>query len=341
MARPLRILYPAATYHVTSRGNERKAIFRDDSDRKTFLDILGEVVNRFGWQLYAYVLLDNHFHLFLMTPEANLSRGMHRLNQRYAQYFNKQHNRVGHLFQGRFKSPVIETKSYFLEVARYVVLNPVRARICKEAADYHWSSYRATVGLTDAPEWLASQLLLDEFDCWDAPGARLAYREFVAAGEKEKNLWEKLEGQFILGGDVFVAKIRALIDERTRENREYPKMQRHVGRPSVNMILNAVSKHCELPIDKIRDGHGGLARMLIAGLAVDEALSTLMPVADKLRLRSPSQVSALANRCRTEARSTPDLHTLRERIVKDLYPDPGAPLFSKPPPGDASPDSPF
>ena len=150
MARPLRVQFPGATYHVTSRGNERRPIFRDDRDREKFLELLNEVVERFQWSLYAYVLMSNHFHLFCMTPHSDLARGMHRLNQRYAQYFNRRYQRAGHLFQGSYKSPVIDQASYFLEVARYVVLNPVKAGMRKTAAGYQWSSYRATAGIIEA-----------------------------------------------------------------------------------------------------------------------------------------------------------------------------------------------
>ena len=120
MARPLRIEFPGAVYHVTSRGNERRPIVRDDTDREMFVQILAEVVGRFGLKLYAWVLMTNHYHLFLRTPEPHLSRAMHRLNQRYAEYFNRRHRRVGHLFQGRFKSVLVDSESYFLELARYV-----------------------------------------------------------------------------------------------------------------------------------------------------------------------------------------------------------------------------
>lgn len=146
MSRPIRLEYPGAVYHVTVRGNEKRKIFCDDSDRILLLDLLGKAVDRFGWILTAYGLMPNHFHLVMELISANLSRGMQWLNGTYAQAFNRRHDRVGHLFQGRFKAFLVDKENYMLEVLRYVVLNPVRAKMVSRPEDYAWSSHRATVG---------------------------------------------------------------------------------------------------------------------------------------------------------------------------------------------------
>jgi putative transposase len=140
MARPLRIEFAGALYHVTSRGNERRRIFRDDVDRKMFLTFLGQAVKRFGWSVTAWVLMSNHYHLVVQTPEANLSRGMHWINGTYAAWFNRRHDRSGHLFQGRFHGVLVEKETYLRELLRYVVLNPVRAKMVARPEDYRWSS---------------------------------------------------------------------------------------------------------------------------------------------------------------------------------------------------------
>ena len=132
MARPLRIQFPGATYHVTSRGNAQQAIFLDDDDRHTFLSVLERVVSRFRIVVHAYCLMDNHFHLLVETPEANLSKAVRHLNGVYTQTFNRRRARVGHVLQGRFKAIVVDRDSYLLELCRYVVLNPVRARITRK-----------------------------------------------------------------------------------------------------------------------------------------------------------------------------------------------------------------
>ena len=154
MARPLRIEFADALYHVTSRGNERRPIFRTIRDRQTFLHFLGVAAGRFRWSVTAWTLMTNHFHLVIQTAEPNLSKGMQWLNGTYANWYNRIHERCGHLFQGRFKGILIDSETYFADVLRYVVLNPVRAKMCGRPEDYRWSSYRATAGLEAAPDWL-------------------------------------------------------------------------------------------------------------------------------------------------------------------------------------------
>lgn len=144
MARPLRIEYPGAIYHLTARGNARASIFRDDTDRLEFLVIIGNLTEQFNWCCHGYCLMGNHYHLLVETPDANLSAGMRQLGGIYTQRFNRRHNEVGHLFQGRYKSILIEKENYLLELSRYIVLNPVRAKIVADPADYSWSSYAAT-----------------------------------------------------------------------------------------------------------------------------------------------------------------------------------------------------
>src|SRR5215469_5219135 len=166
MARPLRIQYDGALYHVTSRGNERKAVFRDDTDRELFLNILAGVTERFHWLCHAFCLMDNHYHLVIETPDANLSKGMRQLNGVYTQAFNRRHRRVGHLFQGRFKAILVQKESHFLEVCRYVVLNPVRARSVVTPQQWRWSSYGATAGLVRAHRCLSTE----DFSVSEVPG---------------------------------------------------------------------------------------------------------------------------------------------------------------------------
>ena len=152
MARPLRLEFPGALYHVTARGNRRESIYQDDKDWRAFLFLLGDVCKRNNWCIHAYCLMANHYHLVIETPEANLSKGMRQLNGIYTQRHNHRHNRVGHLFQGRYKAILVQKQSYLLELARYVILNPVRANLVLNAAQWLWSSYRPTAGKASSPE---------------------------------------------------------------------------------------------------------------------------------------------------------------------------------------------
>lgn len=203
MARPLRLEFPGALYHLTARGNERKAIFVTDDDRRRFLELLRRVVSRYRWLCHAYCLMGNHYHLLAETPLPNLSLGMRQLNGVYAQDFNRRRGRVGHLFQARFKSIVVEKQAHLLELSRYVVLNPVRAGLCSDPAAWQWSSYRGSAGLDEPEPFLALDWLLAQF----APRRRLAqrrYRAFVDDGGAA-DPWRNLRGGLYLGSEAFVA----------------------------------------------------------------------------------------------------------------------------------------
>lgn len=226
MARPLRLEFAGALYHVTARGNERRNIFLGniDDDRAAFLDVLKATCERFHWTCHAYCVMTNHYHLLVETPDANLSKGMRQLNGVYTQHVNRTHGRVGHLFQGRFKAILVERDSYLLELARYVVLNPVRAGIVPTPGDWPWSSYPATVGEAPAPPFLETDWLLREFA--DNRGeAVAAFRRFVAEGIGAPSPWVELKGQIYLGSEQFVERMQALIDPK-RPLREIPKRQR-------------------------------------------------------------------------------------------------------------------
>lgn len=154
MARPLRLEYPGALYHVTARGDRREDIFFQDEDRTEFLSVLGVVCERFNWIIHAYCQMNNHYHLLLETVDGNLWRGMRQLNGVYTQRFNRRHGLVGHLFQGRYKAILVQKDAYLLELARYVVLNPVRARMVLDPAEWPWSSYPVIIGEAPVPDWL-------------------------------------------------------------------------------------------------------------------------------------------------------------------------------------------
>ena len=188
MARPLRLEFPGALWHITSRGNGRGPIVRDDTDRQRLASVLEKTVETTGWRLHAFVLMDNHYHLLLETPEPNLSAGMRQVNGLYGQTFNRRHGRVGHVFQGRFKGILVEKEGHLLELSRYIVLNPVRAGLVPTAGAYRWSSYRATAGIEPAPWWLDDEWILQPFGSGRAEAQR-RYCEFVAAGVHCASPW--------------------------------------------------------------------------------------------------------------------------------------------------------
>jgi REP-associated tyrosine transposase len=237
MARPLRIQFHGAVYHTTARGNARQAIFLDDQDRHLFLRVLEKVASRFDLLIHAYCLMDNHYHLLLETPQANLSKALRQLNGVYTQAFNRCHDRVGHVLQGRFKAILVDKDSYLLELARYVVLNPVRAKMVKKPEAYRWSSFRATAGLDAAPPFLTVDWLLSQFARQRAAAQR-RYTQFVLEGVGQTSPWEQLQGQILLGSPNFVEQLAPMLQDK-RQHREIPRRQRLVNRPPLNRLLSA------------------------------------------------------------------------------------------------------
>jgi putative transposase len=172
---------PGAYYHVGARGNDKTDLFVSDEDRRRFLALLGDVVDKYGWRVYAYCLMGNHYHLALSTPRPNLSAGMGRLNQLYVQWFNRRHDRTGHLFERRYWSAPVESEAHMLALIRYIVANPVRAGICRRPRDWAWSSARATAGLVPVPRFLDVEWVLSQFAA-DTGAARTLYGRMVEDG---------------------------------------------------------------------------------------------------------------------------------------------------------------
>lgn len=278
MARPLRIEFEGAVYHITSRGNAKQDIFLTRTDRIAFLQLFGEIVDRFNWICHSYCLMGNHYHLLLETPRANLSRGMRQLNSVYTQGFNRRHERVGHVLQGRYKSILVERDSHLLELTRYVVLNPVRSGFVGSPEEWAWSSYRAMAGFEPAPEFLETKWLLSQFDD-DLKRAAAEYRAFVAAGIKS-DPWDDLHGG-ILGSESFIKQMEPLLKERI-PSKDFSKEEQYAARPSLERLFSDWNDRTERNM-KIRE-------------AVWEHGYTLKEVADHLGLHY-STVSALA-RCK-------------------------------------------
>jgi len=271
MSRPLRLEFPGALWHVTSRGNERREIVRDDVDRRRFVRFLAHVVRERRWLLHAWVLMSNHYHLLVETPEVGLSRGIQWLNQRYAETFNKRHARVGHLFQGRFKSILVERERHLLELLRYVVLNPVRCGLSTFAGEYAWSNYRATAGLQLPPRWLQIDWTLDQFGGRDRAEAREAYRRFVADGRGAAyNPREAVVGQIYLGGEGFRERMQAVVRARAR-SLEVPALQRMPARPSLEQIVPLITEVFEVEAEVLQHPSHQPARKALAMLAVEDA----------------------------------------------------------------------
>jgi len=235
MARPLRVEFKGGLYHVIARGNAKQKIFLDDHDRERFLYWLKDVIKTYNLILHAYCLMGNHYHLFVETPDGNLSRAMRDLNGNYTQDFNARHARVGHLFQGRYKAFVIDKDSYLLAVMLYIVLNPFHAGLVKHPRDWKWSSYRATAGYVKAPEWLCVDDTLLLF-AKNRKVAEREYRAYVREGISAKDPHEEAKHGFIMGDARFTHFIWELTNG-AEDIKEHPREERIVGRPTLEEIF--------------------------------------------------------------------------------------------------------
>ena len=248
MARQLRLEFPGAIYHITSRGNSRQDTFLNDEDRRSFLNLVGKEIEQQRWRCYSYCLMKNHYHLVIETPDGNLISGMRRLNGVYTQMFNRKHGRVGHLFQGRYKSIIVDREGYLLELCRYVVLNPVRAGIVDKPEQWEWSSYGRTVGLGEEPIWLDSKWILEQFSN-DKKSAHDQYRRFVLDGIRGPSPWEGLKGQIWLGSKGFLENMDRLINRGSVKN--VPITQTLPARPTKFEVLESVARVYGLSMDEV------------------------------------------------------------------------------------------
>ena len=259
---------------MTSRGNAREDIYLGDEDRDAFIEVLGNVYERFNWVLHAYCLMTNHYHLLVETPDANLSLGMRQLNGVYTQRFNRAHNRIGHVFQGRYKAILVQKESYLLELARYIVLNPVRARMVRSAKDWPWSSYRGTAGFVTVPKWLEVDWILSAFGR-NKGRAQALYREYVSEGRNQPTPWDYLVNQVYLGSEAFVARAQEML-EQDRDLSEVPALQK---RPVPKML----EEYERQGMDR---NHAILLAYQSGGYSMNEIGQNTRP--DPLTLHSPS-----------------------------------------------------
>ena len=248
MSRPLRIEFPGALYHVTSRGDRREDIFVDDNDRARLLAVVAQGLARFDAQLLAYCLMSNHYHFVLHTRQANLSALMRHINGVYTQAFNRRHSKVGHLFQGRFKAILVDREAYMLELCRYVELNPVRAGMVAVPTDWPWSSYRAHTGQAQAPVWLGSEELWGYLlgtgpaSAPERRQAQQAYAELVAAGRGVALWTDSLNRQIYLGDDEFVGRMLDAALPSAKSSRPVPKAQRSSTRSLAEWLESCQSR---------------------------------------------------------------------------------------------------
>jgi REP element-mobilizing transposase RayT len=317
MARPLRLEYADAVHHVMSRGIDGRRICLDDVDRDIWIEILGRSAERFGWKVYAFSLLDNHYHLFLGTPEAGLAPGMRRLNGDYAGCFNRRHGRLGPLMQGRYKSVLVEGSGHWLELSRYVHLNPVRAGLCRRPEDWKWSSYRCYHRPALRPEWVDCRAVLEEFGK-DERRARRAYRQFMeeGLGRKLDNPVSRAAHGLVLGSDEFVKKVRKMLSGRGAQE-EVPGLGRLRRGGDLEAMVERLVRRLKVDRSGWQPGRRSddLARARCAYAVRRASGARNRELAAALGYRSASSVGAACRRAEATARSSKARRELEELVT--------------------------
>jgi len=330
MARPLRVEFEEAIYHVCTRGNARQRIFRDDRDRSRFVELLAESARRFDVSIFCFVLMGNHVHLVARTHRPNLGRWMHWVTVAYTVFFHRRHRTSGHLFQGRYKSFLVQEGNYLLGLSRYLHLNPVRGRSLgrgtpserrKGLRAYRWSSYAGYAALKEPYPFVEEETVLGELG-GARKGERLRYRRFVEEGlvREVENPFEAVRWQAVLGNESFVQKLRDRLKGLHRHRREIPSLRRIGEGARAEEVLEKVAKKFKVPSQRVlKKGERGLeARNVAMWMIWESGTKSLREIGD---LFGGLDYAAVAQRIRRirlahSARTTSNL--LREMLNVEI-----------------------
>jgi len=243
MSRPIRIQYPGALYHIMSRGNERKDIFKDKKDYQNFIEIFSDVIDQYNWQCYAYCLMPNHYHLLIKTIDPNLSMGMRQLNGRYTQKFNIKNKRFGHLFQGRYKSILVEEDIYRHQLIRYITFNPIRAKLVNNLKDWQWNSYLEVMGMKKLTGCVSAKYVLNLFNQNNDQSIE-NYHKYIYANEENEASIKEIKGGIILGSIKFIEEIKNHLKVQNKDI-ELPVRERMAYRPLLSDLFKDVTNKQE------------------------------------------------------------------------------------------------
>jgi REP element-mobilizing transposase RayT len=294
MARPLRVEYPGAFYHVINRGNAGENLFKSKRDREKFLEYIEMAADRFSIVVHIYCLMNNHYHFLLETPHPNLSKAMQWVNVSYASYYNRKRKRNGHLFQGRFKSILVQAEEYLKQLSRYIHLNPVRAKLVEKPVDFQWSSYPAYIGVTKAPAWLETDWLLSQF-AQKKPQAKKRYKSFVESVplNELENLHKNLIGGFILGTQEFADWVKNNFLYFRNDEKEIPQLKQLIPMIPLEFVIEAVAREfgCDQEMILKKGLKKNMARDIAIYLARDLTGKTGKCLAECFRHNSGSSIT--------------------------------------------------
>ncbi|MGA1869603.1 MAG: transposase [bacterium] len=322
MARPLRVEYPGAYYHVINRGNNLENIFKNDRDKEKFLAYLEKAAERFSIIIHTYCLMSNHYHLLVETPEANLSLAIQWISVSYATYFNRKHGRHGHLFQGRFKAILIDADEYLKHLSRYIHLNPVRAKMVSLPAEYRWSSYCAYIGHQKVPEFLETNWLLSSFGK-SKKEARGNYKQFVENVDIKvlENPSKYLIEGFILGDTDFVNWVKETFLSGRQEEKEIPQLNKLKPKVVPEKVIQAVCREFSCSQDDIvtKGRKKNKAREVAIYLARDMSGLSCKDLGIYFGDVSGALITIMYNRVAEQAKQNSDFKLKIERIKKQIF----------------------
>jgi REP element-mobilizing transposase RayT len=287
MARPLRIEYEGAVYHIMGKGNRGEFIFSEDRDKEVCLDFLERAGQRYGITVYGWCIMGNHYHLLISTPERTLGRAMHFIGSGYGSYMRRYRGWIGHVFAGRYKSICVEKESYLLELSRYLHLNPVKAGVVKKPEEYRWSSYRHYIGKEKSPKWLHTEWLLAEYGRTDRTAGN-RYKEFVESGMDKPGEYpaERIVGQAVIGSDGFVQKVIKKVN-KGKERADATAKRAFSGKPGADEIYRIVSEYYG---EKDLLGNRRAQEMFVC-LAKEAGNSLNREIAEKVGVKCPSAIT--------------------------------------------------
>ncbi|OGW36497.1 MAG: hypothetical protein A2Y97_14045 [Nitrospirae bacterium RBG_13_39_12] len=318
MARQLRIEFEGAFYHITSRGNQRERIYFEDGDRDSFLEILKRTKERYGYHLHAYVLMDNHYHLMVETPKANISQTMQNINTSYTVYINKKHRRSGHLFQGRFKGMIVDKDEYLVTLSRYIHLNPVRAGVVQKPEEYKWSSYGFYIDSSNKDTLVNTGDTLSMFSGKKRQAVK-AYKEFVDRGiGKEDNPLKDVEAGILLGRISFKERIKALLEKR-KEDEEIPQIKRLRNTIPIDRVIETCCRYYDKGSEELlrrRNGERGMAIYLSKLFSGEKNIK----IGKYFGIKGPAVsniIKAMEGRMETDKRLKSKIENLKMRVINE------------------------
>lgn len=320
MARQLRIEFEGALYHVASRENLRDNVFFEDKGREKFLEILAKTKERYGYLLHAYALMDNHYHLLIETPKANISQVMQNINTSYTVYVNRKYQRSGHLFQGRFKGIIVDKDEYLVTLSRYIHLNPVRAGIVEKPEDYKWTSYSVYIGKKVGNTFVDAADTLSRFSNEKGKSVR-AYRDFVEAGiGSEDNPFKDLEAGIILGAKRFKEKAARLIG-KMKVDGELPQLKRLRDTVPTDKTINVCCIHFDKKREELlKRGKGNREKQVALYLSKILSGQKNIEVGNYFGIKGPAVsgvIKAVEEILRREKALRIEVEQLKEKVINE------------------------